>query len=153
VLLLGEILYVERRLAGGVLQQLIDASSDTTLGAALTEHLAETRLHVERVETAFRRIEVAPTANLSASFESAVSQHEKLAGSIVVPGLGDVYHATAALRTEHWEIASYTSLLELGQTLDYRNELADLRATLQDEEHARETLLRLITQLGAPRRR
>ena len=147
MLLLGEILYVERRLAGSVLQQLIDACSNTALAAALNEHLAETRLHVERVQTAFQRIEVAPTANLSASFESAVSQHDKLAGSIVAPGLGDAFHAATALRTEHWEIASYTSLLELGQALGYREELTNLRANLKDEEHARDTLLGLIAQL------
>jgi Mn-containing catalase len=152
-LLLGEILYVERRLAGGVLQQLIDACNDPALAAALTEHLADTRLHAERVETAFRRIEVAPTSNLSASFESAVSQHDKLAGSIVDADLGDLFHATTALRTEHWEIASYTALLELGQALDYRNELADLHSNLQDEKHARETLLGLIAQLAAQKRR
>ena len=152
MLLLGEILYVERRLAGEVLQHLIDACSDTALTAALNEHLAETRLHVERAETAFRRIEVAPTANLSPSFESAVSQHDKLTGSIVAPGLGDAFHAATALRTEHWEIASYTSLLELGQALGYREELADLRTNLNDEKHARDTLVGLSTQLAAPRR-
>jgi ferritin-like metal-binding protein YciE len=152
VLLLGEILYVERRLAGEVLQHLIDACSDTALAEALNEHLAETRLHVERVETAFRRIEVAPTANLSPSFESAVSQHDKLARSIVAPGLADVFHAATALRTEHWEIASYTALLELGQAPGYGEELSDLRTNLNDEEHARDTLVGLIAQLTAPRR-
>lgn len=153
VLLLGEILYVERRLAGGVLQQLIDACSDVTLAAALAEHLTETRLHVERVETAFSRIEVAPTANLSASFESAVGQHDKRIGAIVGTDLADVFHAVAALRTEHWEIASYTSLLEIGQALGYRDEMTDLRTNLKDEEHARNTVIGLIAQLTAPRRR
>lgn len=153
MLLLGEILYVERRLAGGVLQQLIDACSDPALATALNEHLVETRLHVQRVETAFRRIEVAPTSNLSASFESAIGQHDKLAGAIVGAGLGDLFHATTALRTEHWEIASYTSLLELGEALGYRAGLTDVRANLQDEENARDTLLGLIAQLAAPRRR
>lgn len=149
MLLLGEILYVERRLAGKVLQQLIDTCSDTTLGAALREHLAETRLHVERVETAFRRIEVAPTSNLSASFESTVSQHDKLAGSIVADGLRDAFHAATALRTEHWEIASYTSLLELGRALGYQEMFAELGANLDEDNHARDTLLGLIGQLPA----
>ncbi len=149
--LLGEILYVERRLAGAVLQHLIDACSDTALAAALNEHLAETRLHVERVETAFRGISVAPTANLSASFESAVSQHDKLAGSILTATLSDAFHATTALRTEHWEIASYTSLLELGEALGYREEVTDLRANLDDEDHARDALMRSIARLSTAR--
>ncbi len=149
VLLLGEILHVERRLAGAVLQDLIDACGDMALQAALAEHLVQTRLHVERVETAFRRMEVAPTANLSRSFESAVDQHDKLAGSIVGVGLGDAFHTATALRAEHWEIASYTSLLAFGEALGYREELAELRANLDDEEHARDMLLKLAGQSAA----
>ena len=148
MLLLGEILYVERRLASGVLQHLIDGCNDTTLVTLLNEHLAETRLHVERVETAFRRLEVAPTANLSASFESGVSQHDKLAGSLVGPGLNDAFHAAAALRTEQWEIATYTSVLAYGEAAGYPEQLADLSASLHEEEHARDILLRSIAQLA-----
>jgi ferritin-like metal-binding protein YciE len=153
VFLLGELLYVERRLAGGVLQELAKACSDTALATALNEHLAETRLHVERVEIAFRRIEVAPTANLSASFESAVSEHDRLAGSIVSAGLGDAFHAATGLRTEHWEIATYTSVLAYGDEAGYRDELADLSASLHEEEHARDILLLSIAQLAKSGRR
>ena len=136
-----------------MLQQLIDACKDTDLAAALNEHLVETRLHVERVETAFRRIDVAPTANLSASFESAVAQHDRLADAILGPDLGDLFHAITALRTEHWEIASYTSLLEVGNALDYRDEMSDLRETLGEEEHARDTLQGIVPQLTESTRR
>src|SRR4051812_35790584 len=83
VLLLGELLHVERRLAGGVIRDLAEAVGNDELGLALLGHLEETVQHVERVEAAFRRIEVAPTANLSRSFESAVAQHDDLATSII----------------------------------------------------------------------
>lgn len=149
VLLLGELLYVERRLAGAVLRDLASAVESDELSQALEEHLVQTKRHVERVETVFRRIEVSATANRSDSFESAVSQHDKLAGSIVTPGLGDVFHAVTALRTEHWEIATYRSLLQFGAEVGYRKELTELGASLDEEERARDTLVRSIASLAA----
>jgi hypothetical protein len=56
--------------------------------------------HVERLESAFLRVEVAPTANLSRPFESAVAQHDELASNVIESRLADDFHAQAALRTE-----------------------------------------------------
>ena len=113
VLLLGELLHVERRLAGGVIRELADAVHDEELRRDLLHHLEQTTQHVERIETAFHRLEVAPTANLSRPFESAVAQHGELAPNIVEPTLADRFHAQAALHTEYWEIAAYETVLHL----------------------------------------
>lgn len=136
VLLLGEILFVERRLAGGVLQQLIDAVQDEELRDALRAHLEETRQHVDRVEIAFRKIEVAPTANLTQVFESAVAEHDAVAKSIVDQGLADVFHAQAALHTEHWELGAYRTVFALAP-----REVRDVLRPSYDEEGAAAKLL------------
>ena len=136
VQLLGELLYVERRLAGGVLRNLIGAVKDEQLAEDLRQHLEQTTAHVERCETAFRALEVAPTANRSADFEAAVAAHEELASSIVDPRLADLFHAHAALRTEHLEIALYTAVIALG----FDDALAPLRESLADEVEAQERL-------------
>ncbi len=146
--LLGDVLYVERRLAGGVLRELERAAVDESLRSALREHLEETRVHVERAEVAFRRLAAAPSANLSASFEAAVAQHDELAASIVLPALADVFHAHAAIHTEHYEIAGYTTILAFADAVDASEAVADLRATLDEEERARETLVRLLPALA-----
>lgn len=136
VLLLGEILFVERRLAGGVLQQLIDAVQDEELRDALRAHLEETRQHVDRVEIAFRKIEVAPTANLTQVFESAVAEHDAVAKSIVDQRLADVFHAQAALHTEHWELGAYRTVFALAP-----REVRDVLRPSYDEEGAAAKLL------------
>jgi ferritin-like metal-binding protein YciE len=146
VLLLGEVLHVERRLAGEVLHSLIEAVRDEELAAVLRNHLDETKEHVERVETAFRRLQLAPSAHLSRPFESAVAQHDELAPQIVDPRLADVFHAQAGLHTEHWEIAAYTTVLELAGRFD-----ADLRLledSLAEEERAREYLRHAVAHLA-----
>lgn len=140
VLLLGELLHVERRLAGGVIRDLADAVHGDELRTVLREHLEETRQHVERIESAFRRIEVAPTANLSRPFESAVAQHDELAGNILEPRLADDFHAQAALHTEHWEIAAYEAVLRLAPAAV--SEL--LEPSLEDERRAAARLLKQL---------
>jgi ferritin-like metal-binding protein YciE len=140
VLLLGELLHVERRLAGSVIRDLIDAVRDDELHSLLTEHLAETVQHVERIESAFLRVEVAPTANLSRPFESAVAQHDELTPSIVDATLADRFHTQAALHTEHWEIAAYETVLRLAPP-----EVAELLGPSLDDE--RRAAARLLNQL------
>lgn len=113
VQLLGELLYIERRLADGVIQSLAAEVRDAELRGLLEMHREQTKEHVERIETVFRRLEVAPTSNRSAPFESAVSEHSELAPSIVEPRLADAFHARTALRVEHGEEAAYRVLLPL----------------------------------------
>jgi ferritin-like metal-binding protein YciE len=139
VLLLGELLHVERRLAGGVIRDLAETVRDEELRAVLDRHLEETVQHVERLESVFRRLEVAPTANLSRPFESAVAQHGELAPNIVDAPLADVFHLQAALHIEHWEIAAYEMVLQLVPA----DVTELLEPNLDDERRAATRLLEL----------
>ncbi len=143
VQLLGELLYVERRLADEVLQSLVDAVDDDGLRRLLETHRAETREHVERIETVFRRLGVAPTSNRCAQAEAAVDEHRALARSIVEPRLADLHHARVALQLEYWELAAYRMLLPL-----LSPEAADLLRPSYDED--RKAATELPTFGGGP---
>jgi ferritin-like metal-binding protein YciE len=147
-LLLSELLHVERRLAGGVLLQRATSVGDKELAASLNAHLEETRGHVERVEVAFRRLELAPSAHYCGAFEAAVEQHDELAHSIVEPRLADVFHAQAALHTESWEIAAYTAVLAFGDACGRGADLAALHDSLTEEERARSAFEAAIGRLA-----
>lgn len=147
--LLGETLYVERRLAGGILRELIDAVRDEELRAGLEQHLEQTREHVDRAETAFRRLEAAPSANLCRAFESAVGEHGELAEEIVEPTLADVFHAQAALRTEHLELALYSAVLELAEAFGRSDAVEPLRESRREEDAARADLEAVLRRLAA----
>jgi ferritin-like metal-binding protein YciE len=149
VQLLGEILFVERRLADRVLDELRAAVQDEELRDVLAEHLDETRHHVERVETAFRRLDVAATSNLSRPFESAVAEHDERARSITATVLADLFHAHAALVTEHWEMAAYRTVLPL-----LPREAAELvQPSYREEGDAAKRLLGVIDRLARADRR
>ena len=147
VQLLGELLYVERRLADAVLRDLEQAVQDDDLTAMLAQHREQTREHAVRIETAFRRLSVAPTSNLSRSFESAVAQHDQFAQAIEAPRLADLFHAQAALQTEHWEMAAYRTLLPLVD-----DEVAELlRPSFEEEGDAARQLVQAIDRLATVR--
>ena len=144
VRLLGELLFVERRLADTVLGDLVRVVHDEELQAVLRQHRDETEAHVDRVEQAFRRLGVSVTSNLSRTFESAVAEHADVAAAIVEPHLADIFHAQAALHVEHWEMATYRTLLPLAPD-DVR---ALLRPTFAEEGEAAKLLVRAVDRLG-----
>lgn len=147
VQLLGELLFVERRLADCVLEQIASEVRDDDLRRLLHAHREETKQHVERVETVFRRLQVSPTSNLSQPFESAVAQHDELQSAVEDVLLADVFHAQAALHTEHWEIAAYTTVIALAEA--FGSDTAEpLRATLDEEGRARGLLAETIDRLA-----
>jgi ferritin-like metal-binding protein YciE len=148
VQLLGDLLYVERRLADEVLRTLLGSVSDGELRGALEHHREETAAHAVRIEAAFRRLEVSPTSNRSAAFEGAVSQHAELSGSFANPRLADAFHAASALHTEHYEIAAYTAVLAVAEPAGFGEAVGELRGSLDEEQRARETLEAAIRRLG-----
>jgi ferritin-like metal-binding protein YciE len=111
--LLAEMLWVERMLVFEALPSLHKQVQSESLAAAVEEHLAQTRGHVTRVEEAFRALGAEPVSARSAPAAALAAEHEEMAGKIAEPRLADLFHAGAAITTEHFEIASYDVLLEL----------------------------------------
>jgi ferritin-like metal-binding protein YciE len=144
VQLMGELLFVERRLADQVIGDVAAAVRDDELRRALEEHREQTKQHVERLETAFRKLDVAPTSNLSRPFESAVAQHDELASAILDPRLADLFHAQSALHVEHWEMAAYRALLPVAAD-DVRDVL---RPSFDEEGEAAKLLVNAIDRLA-----
>ena len=144
VQLLGELLYVERRLHDAVLPSLVTALADEELAQQLRSHRDETRGHVERAEDAFRMLGVSPTSNRFEPLEAAVHQHDELAGAIVDTRLADLFHAQAALHTEHMEMACYRTLLP-ALPRDVAN---ILRASYEEEGDAAKSIVKAIDRLA-----
>ena len=134
--LLAEMLWVERMLVFEVLPSLRKQVQSESLAAAVEEHLAQTRDHVTRVEAAFRALGTEPVSARSAPAAALAAEHEETAGKIAEPRLADLFHAGAAITTEHFEIASYDLLLELAPEAA-RDSLAQNR---EEESQALERL-------------
>ncbi len=108
------------------------------LAEAVAEHLEQTKEHGPRLEHVFRAVGAEPSSNLDASLEKLAAQHDELGDSFASERLADVFHAAAAARTEHNEIAMYDALLTLGNALD----LGESRSLLEENRREEEQALR-----------
>ena len=91
-----------------------------------------------RVEEVLRIAAAEPSSNLDPAARQLIEQHDELAGSVVDPMLRDVFHAAAASRTEHAEIAGYTTLIELAEAMELPDAVRLLRRNLEEEAAALE---------------
>jgi ferritin-like metal-binding protein YciE len=119
-----------------VLPKLHTAVKSQGLAHAVAEHLEVTKVHGPRLEEVFRAVGAEPSSNLDAALEKLAEQHDELAPSFANERLADVFHAAAAARTEHEEIAMYDTLLTLANALDLGDARSLLQENRREEEHA-----------------
>lgn len=132
---LGDILYVERKLATEVLPKLIGEVQDAEFRRGLEKHHKETKRHVENVEKAFKKLGEEPQSEPCLGFEGLKREHDKLM-SEASSSLTTAVDAGAAARTEHYEIAAYQGLIAMARGLGEREIVPLLDANLKDERAA-----------------
>jgi ferritin-like metal-binding protein YciE len=110
-----------------VLPRLVREADSEWLADALSAHLEQTRGHAERLEAVF----------VAAGAEPAGASGQALPGArddVAEPRLRDLALCDAAARTEHLELALYTSLIGLAETLGL--DAGPLQANLDEERQA-----------------
>jgi len=140
---LGDILFVERKLAEEVLPKLIDEVTDRELQSGLERHHAQTQQHVKNVEKAFKTIGAEPEAEKCLGFEGLKAEHDELTGE-ATESLVDAIDTGAAARTEHYEIAAYSGLIAMARGLGEREIVPLLQENLTQEREA----LRELEKVG-----
>jgi len=134
--LLAEVLWLERTLVRAVLPKLAEQAQSESLAGAFAAHLEQTRGHAANVERVFELLGAETSSSLDEAAEKLAEHHDATAGSIVDPRLRDVFHAAAAARTEHYELASYDALIGLGRALDVPEAVELLGRNRADEADA-----------------
>jgi ferritin-like metal-binding protein YciE len=117
-----------------VLPQLRKEIDSEWLATPVSEHLEQTREHAARLERVFLQLGAEPSSAASPPFEGLRRQHDELAQKLTEPRLRDIFLAGAAAKTEHLEIAIYSSLLVLARELDV--DASPLEENLREEEQA-----------------
>ena len=134
---LGDILTAERTIEK-MLPKLKRQAKDDKLSRGIDKHINETRKHIKNVEQVFRELGEKPKAERCPGIEGLRAEHEELAGQ-VAPELGDVLASGSAARTEHYEIAVYSALVQQARAIGQRNAAKLLSENLkQDKEMLRE---------------
>jgi ferritin-like metal-binding protein YciE len=132
---LGDILYVEQKLVEEVLPMLINEVQTDEFRKGLERHLEQTKGHVTNLEQAFDSIGERPQAEKCVGFEGLKKEHEELTDEID-QSLIDLVDTGAAARTEHYEIAAYTGLIEMARALGETEVVGLLEENLKEEKEA-----------------
>jgi ferritin-like metal-binding protein YciE len=132
---LGDILYVEQKLTEEVLPKLIDEVGNSEFRKGLERHLEQTKGHVTNLEQVFDMLGEEPKAEKCIGFEGLKKEHEELVGE-ADPALVDLIDTGAAARTEHYEIAAYSGLMEMARSLGETDAVTLLEENLKQEKEA-----------------
>jgi ferritin-like metal-binding protein YciE len=130
---LGDILYVERKLVNEVLPKLIGEVQDKQFRTGLERHLDQTRGHITNVEQVFDELGEQAHEEECIGFEGLKKEQEKLVGESS-DDLIDLVNTGAAARTEHYEIAAYSGLIEMARALGEQNVVTLLDENLKEEK-------------------
>ncbi len=123
------------------LPKMIKAASSSELQNAITNHLEETKTHVQRLEQVFELLGKKPQAKKCDAMEGLTKEGE---GVIEDTDSGtparDLGIIMASQKVEHYEISAYTGLSKLAVKLGLNNAADILNETLAEEQNADATL-------------
>ena len=113
---LQRLLAVETTLAKVMLPKLIEEVEDDELKSALEQHLGETRTHAETLARAFDALGEEKAGKDAPGLEGLKHEHDDDVTQIS-PALRDGFDAGAAIGSEHYEIAIYSTALLIAESL------------------------------------
>lgn len=129
-----DIFWAEKHLIQGM-KKMRKAATSRQLAEAFEKHIAESEGQVERLERVFELLGKAPRSKKCLAMEGIVAEAEE----VIEDTKKDTYTRDAALimaaqKAEHYEIASYGTLVEFARLMGEEEIARELENTLQEEE-------------------
>ncbi len=145
---LGDVLCAEQMILK-VLPELSKNAWDAKLTGALERHLAETEKHIDTVKAVFKTIGEEPKAGKCPAIKAVKKDHDRFVKK-QKPNrpILDTFVASAVTRTEHYEIAAYTSLITIADGLGETDASTLLQRNLKQEVAALERATRIATRFA-----
>jgi ferritin-like metal-binding protein YciE len=144
---LQDIYWAEMQLVKA-LPAMRDNATTPELKMAIQDHIMQTEDHVNRLKEAFALCGQVPQGKKCEAMAGLIRESEDILEE-TAPGTmsRDAAIIMAAQKVEHYEIATYGSLLEFARTLGMKEVAGLLHATLDEEKQADQGLT-LIAQTG-----
>lgn len=122
------------------LPKMAKAASNDELKTGFTEHLDQTKEHVERLERVMEILGHSPKGKTCKAMEGLIAEGEETIEEDAEPEVRDAALITAAQKVEHYEIAGYGSARTHAELLE-QDEIAELLQQTLDEEGETDKLL------------
>ena len=125
------------------LPKMIEKATSSELKSGFKQHLAETEVHVERLERVFKMHGKEPKAVDCPAIDGIIKETNEVAGEVEDKDVLDAALIAAAQAVEHYEITRYGTMIAWARQLG-RNDCASvLQQTLAEEKKTDEKLTNL----------
>jgi ferritin-like metal-binding protein YciE len=131
------------------LPKMIKAASSEDLKAAFEEHLEVTETHVKRLEKVFSQIDKTARGKKCLAMAGIVEESGELMKEDADEQVMDAALIAAAQKVEHYEIATYGTLVAWAKQLGLEDAAALLEETLAEENEADDKLTELAAEINA----
>lgn len=139
---LSDIYSAEKQLTKA-LPRLAKAAESPELADAFNVHLEETQGQIERIDQIVELQELKLKRIKCAAMEGLVEEGKEVIEEVEKGPVRDAALIAGAQKVEHYEIASYGTLCELGRQLGYTDAVKLLKETLAEEKATDEKLTML----------
>lgn len=125
------------------LPKMAKAASDENLKQAFTDHLEQTKGHVERLDKLFEKLGEKATGKKCKAMEGLVEEGKEMIEEDAEPQVKDAGLIAAAQRVEHYEMAAYGTVHAYAKLLGDDQAAKLLQQTLDEEGAADKKLTKL----------
>jgi ferritin-like metal-binding protein YciE len=130
------------------LPKMAKAASSAELRNGFTEHLEQTKGHVERLEQIFEALGERVTGKKCAGMEGLVEEGSEMIEGDFEGNLLDAALISAGQRVEHYEIAAYGTVSAFAELLGESEHVSLLQETLDEEKQTDEKLTELSKEIN-----
>ena len=133
-------LYSAEKQLTKAIPKMAKGANDPTLKQALNDHLKETQGQVTRLETVAEILEIKPTGKKCVGMEGCIGEGAEALEEDGDDNVLDLGIIGAGTRVEHYEMAGYTTAINLAQQIGKSDVVALLKASLAEEQAAERKL-------------
>ena len=132
----------------GLLPELQKEARHPDAKQAFKEHEQETRQQIKNLEQVFKQLGEQPEATTCHAAEGLQKEHEALHEESPSPDVLEMGNMAGAAKTEHYEIATYTALVQMAKDLGEREVATLLKENLDQEKAMAKRVEAIAKELG-----
>jgi len=130
---LGDIYDAEQRITN-ILPEMAKEAQDPDIKKAFEQHLTETKQQINNIEQCFNLLGERPKTAPCLAIDGLKKEHDNFMREQPSAEILSMYDLESAVKTEHYEIASYQGLIDAAVTMGQQQCAQLLKQNLDQEE-------------------
>jgi len=143
---LSDMLDGERKILDALRQQS-EESSRNDLKTQMEKHRDQTEEQIQRLEQCFQELDAEPQETECTGIRGIIEEHENFKQEDPSEDLIDFFNVGACAKVEHYEIASYETLIRMADLMDHKKVSKLLNQNLKEEQQMLKKVEQLSTKI------